>query len=166
LNSDLHTPEYVGRMAEYLRYQYAGLLPRLIYVSDDNALSFARSHLVELFPGVPIFFPGRHGVFANRSRWRRLLTEPPPSRFEAGLEPELRGPAAGDTLAGADAAADRSGKHRDEVFYKPRRSGAIWRLTQAGPRRTLPGGKVKTIACESGNPRVPAPEFCPFLQDR
>ncbi|MCK7497418.1 MAG: hypothetical protein MZW92_46465 [Comamonadaceae bacterium] len=53
-----YTPGYAGAMAANLARKYAGYAPRAIYVSDDNALTFALTHLVRIFPQVPIFFSG------------------------------------------------------------------------------------------------------------
>lgn len=66
------TREYAAKFADYLRFKYADFAPRLIYVSDDNALNFALDHLGELFPGVPLFFSGVNDYsvperFAGRS---------------------------------------------------------------------------------------------------
>ncbi|MDK9713051.1 MAG: PAS domain S-box protein [Sulfuritalea sp.] len=71
---------YAQSMADHLRVKYAGYRPAAIYVSDDNALLFARDHLRRLFPAAPVFFSGvndhdtgegldrRHftGVFENK----------------------------------------------------------------------------------------------------
>ncbi len=45
-------------MAEHLKTKYAGYQPAAIYVTDDNALLFARDYLRRLFPASPIFFSG------------------------------------------------------------------------------------------------------------
>ncbi|MBI3773263.1 MAG: response regulator [Gammaproteobacteria bacterium] len=44
--------------AKYLQEKYRGVEPAAIYVTDDNALSFARSHLTAIFPNAPVFFSG------------------------------------------------------------------------------------------------------------
>ncbi len=49
---------YANEMARHLRIKYKGYRPAGIYVSDDNALLFARDHLSRIFPGVPVFFSG------------------------------------------------------------------------------------------------------------
>ncbi len=38
--------------------KYKGYKPAAIYVTDDNALLFARDHLSRIFPGTPVFFSG------------------------------------------------------------------------------------------------------------
>ena len=53
-----YSTEYATKFADYLRFKYADYAPRLIYVSDDNALDFALTHLGKLFPEVPVFFSG------------------------------------------------------------------------------------------------------------
>jgi len=47
-----------NEMARHLRSKYAGYKPAAIYVTDDNALLFARDHLSRVFPGVAVFFSG------------------------------------------------------------------------------------------------------------
>lgn len=48
-----------GRLfADYLQTKYAGLEPRLIYVTDDDALDFADAHLQRMFPNTPIIYSG------------------------------------------------------------------------------------------------------------
>ncbi|MDI6738756.1 MAG: hypothetical protein QME74_00125 [Candidatus Edwardsbacteria bacterium] len=49
---------YAKELARHLRLKYADYKPAAIYVTDDNALLFARDHLARVFPGVPVFFSG------------------------------------------------------------------------------------------------------------
>jgi len=49
---------YASEMARYLRFKYADYKPDSIYVTDDNALLYARDHLSRVFPGTPVFFSG------------------------------------------------------------------------------------------------------------
>ncbi len=49
---------YARAFTDFLRIKYAGYRPALVYVTDDDALSFARDHLGGLFPGSPVFFSG------------------------------------------------------------------------------------------------------------
>ena len=53
-----YTAEYGAFFARYLAEKYNTFHPQAIYVSDDDALTFARTHLVKIFPNVPIFFSG------------------------------------------------------------------------------------------------------------
>jgi len=53
-----YTAAYADSVGAHLARKYAGFAPRLIYVTDDNALSFALTHLSRIFPGVPVFFSG------------------------------------------------------------------------------------------------------------
>jgi diguanylate cyclase (GGDEF)-like protein/PAS domain S-box-containing protein len=53
-----YSPAYADLIGDHLRQKYRGYRPAAIYVTDDNALSFARSHLDKVFPGVPVFFSG------------------------------------------------------------------------------------------------------------
>jgi len=50
--------DYAESTARHLRQKYDGYRPVAIYVTDDNALSFALAHADKLFPGVPVFFSG------------------------------------------------------------------------------------------------------------
>ncbi len=49
---------YARTYADFLSNKYAGYKPALIYVTDDNALLFARDHLARLFPESPVIFSG------------------------------------------------------------------------------------------------------------
>ena len=53
-----YTAAYADFMAAYLARKYAGFEPTLIYVTDDNALTFALTHLSRIFPKAPVFFSG------------------------------------------------------------------------------------------------------------
>ncbi|MHB1354073.1 MAG: EAL domain-containing protein [Thiobacillus sp.] len=53
-----YTPEYASRIADHLRDEYRGCRPAAIYVTGDNALSFARAHTGPVFSGAPFFFSG------------------------------------------------------------------------------------------------------------
>ena len=53
-----YSAAYADFFAGYLARKYAGFEPKLIYVTDDNALLFALTHLTRIFPKVPIFFSG------------------------------------------------------------------------------------------------------------
>ncbi len=65
---------YAQAMADHLRVKYAGYRPAAIYVSDDNALLFARDHLRGLFPAAPVFFSGVNDYAAGQSLDRRHFT--------------------------------------------------------------------------------------------
>ena len=53
-----YTPAYAELIAAHLQEKYRAYLPSAIYVTDDNALTFALAHLQRVFPGVPVFFSG------------------------------------------------------------------------------------------------------------
>jgi len=53
-----YNPAYADLTAQYLREKYKGYRPAAVYVTDDNALLFALSHLDQVFPDVPVFFSG------------------------------------------------------------------------------------------------------------
>jgi len=53
-----YTTDYANLMAGHLAQKYAGFQPKVIYVTDDNALSFVLSHLTRIFPNAPVFFSG------------------------------------------------------------------------------------------------------------
>ncbi len=58
---------YANELARHLRLKYAGYKPAAIYVTDDNALLFARDHLSHVFPDAPVFFSGvnDYGVLSS-----------------------------------------------------------------------------------------------------
>lgn len=51
-------PSYKSFFAEYLRTKYSGYTPDIIYVTDDNALSFCMDRKSSLFLEVPVVFSG------------------------------------------------------------------------------------------------------------
>ncbi len=53
-----YTQQYANEFSAYLKSKYRGFVPDLIYVTDDDALSFARSHLTQIFSGSPVIFSG------------------------------------------------------------------------------------------------------------
>ena len=63
---------YARLLAGHLARKYAGYSPDVVYLTDDNALAFAREHLAELFPEAPMFFSGvnDYGVEAYLDRDR------------------------------------------------------------------------------------------------
>ncbi|MBF0257023.1 MAG: diguanylate cyclase, partial [Gammaproteobacteria bacterium] len=52
------SPSYAALMTGYLSSKYADHRPSAIYVTDDNALSFALDNMEDIFPGVPLFLSG------------------------------------------------------------------------------------------------------------
>lgn len=52
------TYEYEALMLRYFQDKYKGYRPDIIYVTDDDALTFFLHHHTELFPDVPIVFSG------------------------------------------------------------------------------------------------------------
>lgn len=60
LNTKMHPLDaaYADRYADLLRMKYAGTPPDALYVTDDDALEFALKHLLDVFPGRPVFFSG------------------------------------------------------------------------------------------------------------
>ncbi len=65
---------YAKEMASHLCSKYAGYKPAAIYVTDDNALLFARDHLSRVFPGVPVFFSGVNDYSVRSSLDPALFT--------------------------------------------------------------------------------------------
>ncbi|MCU0842597.1 MAG: EAL domain-containing protein [Thiobacillaceae bacterium] len=53
-----YDPAYAEWMAAHLAKKYAGYRPRAIYVTDDNALSFALSYMGRIFADSPVIFSG------------------------------------------------------------------------------------------------------------
>ncbi len=49
---------YANEMEKFLLYKYNNYQPSAIYVTDDDALTFARNRLTHIFPNIPIFFSG------------------------------------------------------------------------------------------------------------
>ena len=60
-------PAYAQLVAEHLRRKYADYRPAAVYVSDDNALSFAIEHIASIFPDAPVIFSGVNN-YSVRSR--------------------------------------------------------------------------------------------------
>ncbi|MCX6277294.1 MAG: response regulator [Bacteroidetes bacterium] len=54
----VYNEAYASEMDRHLKIKYAGYKPTAIYVTDDNALLYARDHLSHIFPGTPVFFCG------------------------------------------------------------------------------------------------------------
>lgn len=65
---------YASELVRHLRLKYAGYKPAAIYVTDDNALLFARDHLSRVFPGVPVFFSGVNDYSVRSSLDPALFT--------------------------------------------------------------------------------------------
>ncbi|MBS1220101.1 MAG: putative diguanylate cyclase/phosphodiesterase & domain with sensor(s), partial [Proteobacteria bacterium] len=61
-----YSPAYADLIGDHLRQKYKGYQPAAVYVTDDNALSFALSHLNRVFPGVPVFFSGINNYDVRR----------------------------------------------------------------------------------------------------
>ncbi len=57
-----YSAAHADLIGDHLRQKYRGYRPAAIYVTDDNSLSFARSHLAAVFPGVPVFFSGVNNI--------------------------------------------------------------------------------------------------------
>ena len=75
---------YANELARHLRLKYAGYKPTAIYVTDDNALLFARDHLSRVFADAPVFFSGvnDYGVMSSLD----------PARFAGVFERKEVGP--------------------------------------------------------------------------
>ena len=65
---------YAGEMEQYLKFKYEGYKPTAIYVTDDDALVFARDHLSKIFPGVPVFFTGINNYDVQKSLDSNIFT--------------------------------------------------------------------------------------------
>jgi len=50
--------QYIKQYKDFIAKKYSNFSPNIIYVTDDNALSFALVALNKLFPQVPIIFSG------------------------------------------------------------------------------------------------------------
>jgi diguanylate cyclase (GGDEF)-like protein/PAS domain S-box-containing protein len=69
-----YTPAYADFFARQLAQKYAGFEPKIIYVTDDNAMSFALSHLARIFPDASIFFSGVNDYQVKERIDRRRVT--------------------------------------------------------------------------------------------
>jgi diguanylate cyclase (GGDEF)-like protein/PAS domain S-box-containing protein len=65
---------YARAVAEHLANKYVGYAPDAIYVTDDNALAFAHTHLARLFPDAPVFFSGVNDYGIRERVDRRRFT--------------------------------------------------------------------------------------------
>ncbi|MEI6435625.1 MAG: ATP-binding protein [Bacteroidota bacterium] len=65
---------YASEMDRHLKIKYAGYKPTAIYVTDDNALLYARDHLSNIFPGTPVFFSGINNYDIQNSLDSSLFT--------------------------------------------------------------------------------------------
>lgn len=66
--------EYISSFYNYLSVKYDKYTPAIIYVTDDNALSFARERFQELFPDVPVVFSGVNDLSVKDSLDRKHFT--------------------------------------------------------------------------------------------
>jgi PAS domain S-box-containing protein len=76
LDTKRHTYDeaYSIEMARHLQIKYKGYKPAAIYVTDDNALLFARDHLSRVFPDTPVFFSGVNDYGVQNSLNSSLFT--------------------------------------------------------------------------------------------
>ena len=58
---------YILSFYNYLSVKYDNYAPDIIYVTDDNALTFAREHFQILFPNVPVVFSGVNNLSVKDS---------------------------------------------------------------------------------------------------
>ena len=61
-----YTAEYADAQAAYIASKYRGFEPDAVYVTDDNALLFALSHLSRIFP------PGSGVLRGDQRLWRQV----------------------------------------------------------------------------------------------
>ncbi|MDA3927145.1 MAG: response regulator [Kiritimatiellae bacterium] len=76
--------DYANEMARHLQMKYKGCNLAAIYVTDDNALLFARAHLCHIFPGTAVFYSGVND--------NNLLKALDPSLFTGVVENKEVGP--------------------------------------------------------------------------
>jgi len=53
-----YTEAYANFFADYLKKKYLHYKPKIVYVTDDNALSFAITHIEKVFPQAIVVFSG------------------------------------------------------------------------------------------------------------
>ncbi|MFW2373909.1 MAG: ATP-binding protein [Gammaproteobacteria bacterium] len=66
--------EYISSFHRYLLAKYNNYSPNIIYVTDDNALTFALEHFKTLFPHSPIVFSGVNNYSIKDSLDRTRIT--------------------------------------------------------------------------------------------
>jgi PAS domain S-box-containing protein len=66
--------DYIKSFYEYMAVKYDDYSPDILYVTDDNALSFTLSHLQSLFPQAAIFFSGVNNYDIKASLDRKRVT--------------------------------------------------------------------------------------------
>ena len=54
--------EYEEELVHFMYTKYKGYMPKIIYVTDDNAFNFMLSNQKKLFPNVPIVFSGVNDI--------------------------------------------------------------------------------------------------------
>ena len=69
-----YSAAYADSVAAHLAQKYAGFEPKLIYVTDDNALLFALDHLTRIFPKTPIIFSGINDYYMKQRIDPRQVT--------------------------------------------------------------------------------------------
>ena len=84
-NIDLHTEyldtkrvaydnTYKNMFAQYLKEKYANFKPDIIYVTDDNALSFIREYQSHLFPSAHVTFSGVNNTSVAQEIDKKIFT--------------------------------------------------------------------------------------------
>jgi len=53
-----YNPSYADFFAQYLKQKYINYQPKVVYVTDDNALNFAIDHIDKIFPRAKVIFSG------------------------------------------------------------------------------------------------------------
>lgn len=66
--------EYEKELVHYMRSKYQGYHPKLIYVTDDDALNFMLKHKEEFFPSVPVVFSGINDLSKVGNLEEKLFT--------------------------------------------------------------------------------------------
>lgn len=66
--------DYISSFHHYMSVKYDKYSPDIIYVTDDNALTFALKHSQSLFPGVPVIFSGVNNYSIKDTLDQRRVT--------------------------------------------------------------------------------------------
>lgn len=66
--------EYISSFYNYLAIKYDQYTPDIIYVTDDNALTFALAHSQALFPETPIVFSGVNNYSIKDTLDHKIIT--------------------------------------------------------------------------------------------
>lgn len=53
-----YNSKYAAQFTRYIQEKYSDYIPDIIYVTDDNALLYAKDYLLKIYPNTPVIFSG------------------------------------------------------------------------------------------------------------